>query len=636
MAPATTPWAAGPATTSFGAAWATDTLAGGAGDDLLSGGEGNDHLSGGTGADVLVGGDDVVLGGEGDDRIIAGVGEGDDTYDGGPGTDTLEYTSDSEGVSVNLATGVAQGETIDTDSSVAIENVIAGDGDDVLIGDAGANVLVGGGGDDFIVGGPGDTLVGGPGVDTVRVQLTQAQFSDPEFRAELEAFIGAGGAFRFESIDLDVAGFEQIQVEVDGALVPNLSVADAGGAEDTAIALTITPEVGGAGGEVLSITVANIPDGAILSADSGPIAVAGGSATLAPADLAGLNITPPANSSDNFALQVTVTATSPDGTANSVSSALNVAVGGIADAPDLTVSNAAGTEDRQIALDIAPELIDADGSETLSVTISGVPDGATIHLPFAADVTFVADEDESPNELILQATPAQIATLGITPPANFSGDFTLGITATTTEDGTAASTAADLVVTVTGVADAPSLDVDPALAGDQLDGTVSGPEDSAIALDIAAALTDVEGETLSITLTGIPDGATLVADTGPIDIAEDGSATLTPGDPRRAHADAAHELQRRHPPRDHGHRDRGRDHGLDPGAPRCDGHQRRRRALGRGHHAGGRRGGHGDPVVDRRGTRRYGRLGSAEHHYQRHPRGRHLDRRQRGDRSCGR
>ncbi|MBX2805973.1 MAG: hypothetical protein KTR19_08380, partial [Hyphomicrobiales bacterium] len=47
-----------------------------------------------------------------------------------------------------------------------------------------------------------------------------------------------------------------------------------------------------------------------------------------------------------------------------------------ADLPTLVVENSAGNEDTAIALDITSALTDTDGSETLSVTISDVPDGA--------------------------------------------------------------------------------------------------------------------------------------------------------------------------------------------------------------------------------------------------------------------
>ena len=72
-----------------------------------------------------------------------------------------------------------------------------------------------------------------------------------------------------------------------------------------------------------------------------------------------------------------MTATSTDGTDSAVSTGnIEVTVTGVADAPDLTVSAASGAEDTAIDLDITAALTDA--SETLSVTISGVPEDATL------------------------------------------------------------------------------------------------------------------------------------------------------------------------------------------------------------------------------------------------------------------
>ena len=50
----------------------------------------------------------------------------------------------------------------------------------------------------------------------------------------------------------------------------------------------------------------------------------------------------------------------------------------VADAPSLTVRRASGNEDTAIALTISSALTDTDGSETLSIKISGVPAGATL------------------------------------------------------------------------------------------------------------------------------------------------------------------------------------------------------------------------------------------------------------------
>src|SRR5262249_31166440 len=145
---------------------------------------------------------------------------------------------------------------------------------------------------------------------------------------------------------------------------------------------------------------------------------------------------------------------------------------------------------------------DADGSETLSVNISSLPAGATLSAG-----THNADGSWT-------LSPAQLANLTLTPGANWSGATALTVTATSSENGTTASTTATLPLTVSGIADAPTLSVQAA----------AGSEDTAIALHINAGLNDTDGsETLSVAITGVPAGASLSAGTHN----PDGSWTLT-------------------------------------------------------------------------------------------------------------
>ena len=204
-----------------------DALFGEEGDDTLEGGSGRDVLDGGTGDDNLSGGGDadLVSGGDGDDRIIADADEVSDVYDGGSDMDTLvlptrvdaasepsdetseqdpessdtsdvtedgstgveeddtQSPSSSTGeagdigspsqaglydVSVDLAAGTASGALIGNDTLLNIENVHAGSGNDVILGDAQANRLEGGAGDDDLQGRDGnDTLSGDAGDDSV-------------------------------------------------------------------------------------------------------------------------------------------------------------------------------------------------------------------------------------------------------------------------------------------------------------------------------------------------------------------------------------------------------------------------------------------------------------------------------------
>ncbi|AGX88355.1 DUF4347 domain-containing protein [Candidatus Symbiobacter mobilis] len=156
-----------------------DVLSGGDGGDYLDGRDGYDELSGGTGNDTLTGGadgdylsggdgDDLVFGGNGVDVIIGGTGKGDDYYDGGMDFDIVSYESAVNEITVDLATGIATGIDINSDSLVGIEGVMGGSGSDSIFGSDGAEYLYGDAGDDTLSGrGGDDSMNGGAGVDTV-------------------------------------------------------------------------------------------------------------------------------------------------------------------------------------------------------------------------------------------------------------------------------------------------------------------------------------------------------------------------------------------------------------------------------------------------------------------------------------
>ena len=116
----------------------------------------------------------------------------------------------------------------------------------------------------------------------------------------------------------------------------------------------------------------------------------------------------------------------------------------VASAPNLnTATPATGNEDKPIALNISAAVTDLDGSESItSITISGVPAGAVLS----------AGTNNGNGTWTL--TPAQLTNLSITPAANSDADFTLKVSATSSEDGTTATSAqVNLAVTVNAVAD---------------------------------------------------------------------------------------------------------------------------------------------------------------------------------------
>ncbi len=134
------------------------TVSGGDGADFISTAGGDDSVTAGSG-------DDLVFAGAGNDLVIGGAGAGDDYYDGGEGIDTVLYLSATAGIYVDLTTNSARSKVLSEDSGIgrdqlySIENVIASQYDDILIGDDKNNV--------FYPSSGSDDIEGGFGVDTV-------------------------------------------------------------------------------------------------------------------------------------------------------------------------------------------------------------------------------------------------------------------------------------------------------------------------------------------------------------------------------------------------------------------------------------------------------------------------------------
>jgi Ca2+-binding RTX toxin-like protein len=104
--------------------------------------------------------DDYIAGGSGHDILNSSA--GDDIFDGGDDTDTVNYSSTSAGITIDLSAGSDQatGTEIGTDQIANVENVTGGSENDTIAGDSSANVLKDGTGDDTLTGGSGgDTFV---------------------------------------------------------------------------------------------------------------------------------------------------------------------------------------------------------------------------------------------------------------------------------------------------------------------------------------------------------------------------------------------------------------------------------------------------------------------------------------------
>ncbi|WAP68668.1 CAP domain-containing protein [Jiella pelagia] len=141
---------------------AAERLVGNAGANILTGNGGNDLLRGGDGADDLGGG-------AGNDTFLADADGVNDSYDGGGDIDTMDYSSMTAGLSVNLFTGKATSAQIGTDTLVSVERVLGGSGNDAILGNGATRLISGNGGSDLLTGGAGANVIfGGLGNDTLR------------------------------------------------------------------------------------------------------------------------------------------------------------------------------------------------------------------------------------------------------------------------------------------------------------------------------------------------------------------------------------------------------------------------------------------------------------------------------------
>ena len=85
------------------------------------------------------------------DTVFAALDAQDDCFDGGEGDDTLDYSSATGNLVVDLAGGTAQGQEIGTDTIAGFECVAGGDGNDrFVVGEAPVTLSGGGGENEFV------------------------------------------------------------------------------------------------------------------------------------------------------------------------------------------------------------------------------------------------------------------------------------------------------------------------------------------------------------------------------------------------------------------------------------------------------------------------------------------------------
>jgi hypothetical protein len=304
---------------------------------------------------------------------------------------------------------------------------------------------------------------------------------------------------------------------------PTANGANVSGTEDMVIALNLSAgaSADADGTETLSARILDVPAGSVLTANTAGggafVNSGGGIWTITAPNTAQLNAilgsvqyTPPTHRAGPITMRLEVTSTEV-ATGGEVATAtavtidpFTVTVTAVADMPTLRLADAtggaAGGEDTAIPLSISTSLVDADGSEVLSLRIAGVPTGAS----FVNGSGTAIGTDLTGG--VWSFTQAELADIRIRPPLNSNDDFALTVTLRATESeagvpglGDFREVSGALQVQVIGVADAPNLTV----------ATVNGTEDQPIPLGaaITGALNDLDGsETLYYVLSGLPAG----------------------------------------------------------------------------------------------------------------------------------
>ncbi|MFA0510896.1 MULTISPECIES: Ig-like domain-containing protein [unclassified Vibrio] len=200
----------------------------------------------------------------------------------------------------------------------------------------------------------------------------------------------------------------------------------------------------------LTITVSN---GGTLSespADTGLLVDNGdGTWTVTdPSRLSDVLVTPPEHYSGEITLTVTANITDEadcvtETDTQDKTTVVTITVEPVADAANLITEDIIGDEDNYISLSsLSAELIDQDGSENMSLSLKGVPEGAVVAIKIGDNYELVPNNgadggtfDGNPT-YEWQLDPSQLSNLVILPPRDFSGDINLSLEAITQEIGT--------------------------------------------------------------------------------------------------------------------------------------------------------------------------------------------------------
>ncbi len=259
-------------------------------------GEGADTFNADTFADPI-----TVYGGGGIDTFNQGAAATpNETIYGGEGLDILSYANRTEGVTANLAVGVAA----ETDVISGVETLTGSAYADTLTGSAGDDTINGGGGNDTITGAAGnDTLNGGDGNDTFVEGAADSGSDVFNGGAGIDDVDYSGRDVNAVHVTMDGVAADDGEYSVDGedvyngeadnvkADVENITCGDT---EDTVVGNALANVIdGGPGNDTLSGAAGNdvFPQGSVepdaIDADADTISGGAGVDTVDYSDRAG-------------------------------------------------------------------------------------------------------------------------------------------------------------------------------------------------------------------------------------------------------------------------------------------------------------------------------------------------------------
>ncbi|MHA7599224.1 Ig-like domain-containing protein [Alicycliphilus sp. T452] len=277
------------------------------------------------------------------------------------------------------------------------------------------------------------------GTLTVTVQAATVDYDDD---AETGSLANPPGASVAGVVDVQFSGNALLTIIQIDPVVDDVTLALNGhpsGLEDTQIPLAIKATSSDPS-ERIDLTITGIPAGAVLTYDGAPVTVTGGVATIMGFDnTKPLTITPPPDSNTDFTLHVS--AVSVDGSDVSTSTPtrdIEVSVKGVADTPVVTLAAAQTYSEASLdSTTTAVKLSDlvasvtspdnSDGSETVSVRITGLAEGFTL-----TGATLVASG--AGTERVWTVPVSQMANVEVKVPANYSGTAVFQAAGVTTEN----------------------------------------------------------------------------------------------------------------------------------------------------------------------------------------------------------